>query len=335
MCLYSDIDILLFFNKKISAEAKALTEEIFYPLWDLGLELGYGVRTVKDCLTLAHDDFEVLTSLLDARFLCGDSLLYLTLIENLQKKVIDKKSASFGKWLKDLDRIRMNTFGVASHLLEPNLKEGIGGLRDYHHILWTAKALFHIKDSKELVYLGKLSNKEHHELEKMIKFILFVRNHLHQISGRKNDRLNFEYQEEIAHRLGYKNMKKIPAVEQFLGKLHSYMESIKNLNRSFILDHAPKSHSTKKGLRPRDISKGLHTLHDELGFNSAKEIIADPSILIDIFEQSSGSGYSLSMDAKRLVKESLYLVDNRLQEFQEGSSDIPRHHQWSKYDYSP
>jgi [protein-PII] uridylyltransferase len=310
LCLYSDIDIFILFNKKISIDGKSLTEEIFYPLWDLGLELGYGVRTINDCLTLAHDDFEVMTSLMDARFLCGDSLLYLNLVENLRKKVIDKKQATFIKWLEGINKIRINTYGVASHLLEPNLKEGIGGLRDYHHILWTAKCFHHVRDPKELEHIGKLSSKEYHELQKMVKFILFVRNHLHQISGRKNDRLNFEYQEEIARRLGYKNIKKIPAVELFLGKLHSYMESIKNLNRSFLLDHAPKSHSTKKGLHPRDISKGLHIFHDELGFNSPKEIIADPYILIDIFKQSSGSGYSLSMDAKKLVKGSLYLVDN-------------------------
>jgi len=311
LCLYSDIDIFILFNKKISIDAKALTEEIFYPLWDLGLELAYGVRTIKDCLTLAHDDFQVLTSLMDARFLCGDSLLYFTLIENLQKKVFDKNPAAFSKWLEQVDKIRINTYGVASHLLEPNLKEGIGGLRDYHHILWTAKCFYHIRDSKELEHLGKLSNKEYQELEKMVKFILFVRNHLHQISGRKNDRLNFEYQEEIAYRLGYKNINKIPAVEQFLSKLHAYMESIKSLNRSFLLSHAPKGRPTKNDFRFRNISKGLHIFHDELGFSSSKEIIADPYILIDIFEQSSGSGYPLSMDAKRLVKEFLYLVDDQ------------------------
>src|SRR4030042_1262397 len=95
--------------------------------------------SIKDGINLAHDDFEVLTSLMDARFLCGDSLLYLSLIENLQKKIIDKKQATFIKWLEDIDKKRINTYGIASHLLEPNLKEGIGGLRDYHHILWTAK----------------------------------------------------------------------------------------------------------------------------------------------------------------------------------------------------
>ncbi len=311
LCIYSDIDIFILFNKKISIDAKALTEEIFYPLWDLGLELGYGVRNINDCLILANNNFQVLTSLLDVRFLCGDSLLYFNLIENLHKKVVRKNLAAFSKWLEDVDKARINTYGVASHLLEPNLKEGIGGLRDYHHILWTAKCFNHIRDFKEMEHLGKISNREYLELEKMVRFILLVRNHLHQISGRKNDRLNFEYQEEIASRLGYKNTNKIPAVEQFLGKLHSYMEAIKSLNRSFLLSNAPRGRKAKNDLRSKDISKGLHILDDEIGFDSIKNIVSEPYILIDIMEKSSVSGYPLSLDAKRLIKEYLYLVDDR------------------------
>jgi len=138
--LHSDVDILILFGSRIPSLAKELAEEIFYPLWDLGLDLGYGTRTIKDCLRLSKDDFEVLTSMMDARFLCGDSPLFLDLMANLQKKVISKRKAVFGRWLEDLYQIRMDTNGDASSVLEPNLKEGIGGLRDYHHILWMAKA---------------------------------------------------------------------------------------------------------------------------------------------------------------------------------------------------
>lgn len=310
LCLYSDIDILILFNKKIPPAAKSLSEELFYPLWDLGLELGYGVRTIIDCLTLGREDYEVLTSLMDARFLCGDSLMYFTLMDSLYKRVIIKKSAAFGRWLEDLDKLRMNNFGDASHLLEPNLKEGIGGLRDYNHILWMAKALFNIRDPKELEFQGKLSYKEYQELEDRVSFILFVRNHLHQVSGRKNDRLSFEYQEKIAKRLGYRNLKKIPAVEQFLGKLHSSMESIKSLRRSFFSGNISNALSVKGSLKHKDISKGIYVYQNELGFNSATAILADPFILMDIFVQSSGLNLPLTTDARRLVKEFLYLIDD-------------------------
>lgn len=310
LCLYSDIDILILFKNKIPRSAKALSEELFYPLWDLGLELGYGVRTIKDCIVLGSKDYEVLTSIMDARFICGDSLIYLSLMDDIYKKVVAKKSAAFIRWLEDLDRLRRNNFGDASHLLEPNLKDGIGGLRDYNHILWMAKALFNIRDPKELEYLGKLSYNEYHELEDQVNFILYVRNHLHQISDRKNDRLSFEYQEDIARRLGYKKLKNISAVEQFLSKLHSSMESIKGLRRSFLAGNNIKAKGVKVAFKQKEISKALHIYQDELGFNSATAILEDPFILMDIFGQSSSLDCPLSTDAGRLVKEFLHLVDD-------------------------
>jgi [protein-PII] uridylyltransferase len=139
LCLHSDIDIMILFHSRIPPRAKELAEEVLYPLWDLGLDLGYGIRSLKDCVSLSKKDFEVLTSLLDARFLCGDSPLYLSLMERIQKKVVSKSTIPVSRWLEDQDKVRMAMFGDASHLLEPDLKEGIGGLRDYHHMLWLAR----------------------------------------------------------------------------------------------------------------------------------------------------------------------------------------------------
>jgi len=178
---------------------------MFYPLWDLGLELGYGIRSIKDCTRLCKEDFQVLTSMMDARFICGDSPLYLHLIEDLKQKIISKKAVAFCRWLEDFHDIRLEAFGDASHLLEPNLKEGIGGLRDYHHILWIANALFGLRTPRDLEYFGNLSENEYHELREHLEFIWLVRNFLHQLSGRRNDRLSFEYQEQIARNLGFKD----------------------------------------------------------------------------------------------------------------------------------
>jgi [protein-PII] uridylyltransferase len=310
LCLYSDIDILVLFNKKIPSNAKQLTGELFYPLWDLGFELGYGVRTIKDCIKLGQSDYEVLTSLMDARFLCGDSLLYLNMVENLQKKVIEKESLKFIRWLQDRNTVRMINFGDASHQLEPNLKDGIGGLRDYHHILWMAKSLYDIRSARDLEYLGKLSYQEYHELTQEVHFICHVRNHLHQISKRKNDRLNFIFQEEIAKRLGYKKAGKTVAVEKFLEDLHSSMESIKILHRSFLFGHAVKKPRKKVNVDLQDIKHGLHLHQDEIAYNSATAILADPTILMRIFEVSAKYGITLTMDARRLTKEFLSLIDD-------------------------
>ena len=310
LSLHSDIDILILFNKTIPPKAKSLSEEIFFPLWDIGMELGYGVRTVKDCITLSKDDFEVLTSLIDVRFVCGDSPLYLNLTEEFQKKVMKKTASSFVRWLYEQNKVRMKTFGDASHLLEPNLKEGIGGLRDYHHILWMAKAFLNATGPEDLKQSGRLSPGEYNDLKECVGFIHIVRNHLHQLSGRKNDRLNFEYQEKIARRLAYKNQPKFPAVEQFLGRLHSGMETIKTLHRYFISIHVPRHHAAAGYSIPKEISKGINLSNNELSFTSNMTILNQPGKLMEIFEHSCRLGIPLSLEARRQVKKSLYLVDD-------------------------
>jgi [protein-PII] uridylyltransferase len=307
--LHSDIDILILFYAGIPSQAKALMEEIIYPLWDVGLDIGHGIRSIKDCITLSKDDFEVLTSMLNARFICGDSQLYLSLMKSLEKKVIIKKASLFGRWLEDKDMYRMEMHGDASHLLEPNLKEGIGGLRDYHHILWLGKTLFDVRSPRDLEYRGIFSDHEYLDLSNHLRFVFLVRNHLHQLSNRKNDRLSFEYQEEIAERLGFQDHNGVLAVEQFLGRLHACMSSIKSLNRSFTNGHILKRQSNKKLLQFKVKSKDFHLYRDEISFNSATAILSDPLLLINIFEQSSSSGCALSIEAKRLVREFLYLVD--------------------------
>ena len=310
LCIHSDIDILILFGSKMPVRAKNLSDEIFLPLWDLGLDLGYGIRTIKDCISLSREDFEALTSLMDARFICGDSPLFLSMIDTLQKKVISRKAVAFGRWLQDQDKIRMAKFGDASYLLEPNLKEGIGGLRDYHHMLWLGKAFFNLKNPRDLEIFGKLSHYEFQELHKSLQFIWLVRNYLHYLSNRENDCLGFEYQEKIADRLGFKDQVNLKAVEQFLGKLHACMADIKLIHNFFIKNHLPKKKGFKKVSKSIVISEGLCVSQGETYFKSATDIVSQHHLLMDIFELSCTSGCPLSLDARRLVRDFLFLVDD-------------------------
>ncbi|SPD71929.1 Bifunctional uridylyltransferase/uridylyl-removing enzyme [uncultured Desulfobacterium sp.] len=310
LCLHSDLDVMILFRSKIPDGAKVLTEEIFFPLWDLGLDIGYGIRSIKDCISLSLDDFQALTSLMDARFVCGDSTIYLTLMEDLQKRVLPKRAASFGRWLEDQDKIRGEEFGDASYMLEPHLKEGIGGLRDYHHILWLARAFFNLGVPRDLEYYGRLTHKEYKELRDNLAFIWLVRNHLHMLSGRRNDRLHFHYQDKIAEKTGFKDKKNFPAVEQFLGRLHCSMSAIKSLHRSFICAHLTKRPASGTADTPTGLSKGLYVHQQEIYFESSTVILSDPHILMDIFERRSVSGIELSLESLRLVREFTYLVDD-------------------------
>ncbi len=160
-CLHSDVDVLLLFKKKIPDEAAALVQEIFYPLWDAGLEVSYATRSLKECLSLASHDFEVLTSLADARFLCGISSLCSDLMEEMRSKILRKRAKEFIQWLRERNEGRHTRFGDSTNLLEPNVKEGQGGLRDYHAMLWLGWAKYQIKEPRDLEYHGQLSHNEY------------------------------------------------------------------------------------------------------------------------------------------------------------------------------
>jgi [protein-PII] uridylyltransferase len=309
LCLHSDIDVLLAFKKTVPSQAKELIEEMLFPLWDLGLELGHATRSLNECVTLAKDNFEVLTSLMDAHFIGGDYTLYLDLVDRLHTKVLPKKARSLNVWLVEQNKLRLEGFGDSAYLLEPNLKEGIGGLRDYHHMLWLANAYIGLREPRDLVFLAKLSNKEYQELQHQVAFLLVVRNHLHHISGRKNDRVVFEYQEKIADRLGLQDHRKSRAVEQFNSKLHATMAAIKSLTHSFIISHFPAQKSKRKRAQTGDIYPGLTLDKGELAFRSASDILENSFLLMEIFENSARLGHPLSLEAKRLVREFLYLVD--------------------------
>lgn len=300
LCLHSDVDILFLFKDKVPARAKDLAVEILYPLWDMGLDLGHSTRSLKDCLTLASQDFEVLTSLMDARFICGDSPLFLSLLKDLREKTLRKKTKALVIWLAQRHERRRAAFGDASHLLEPDIKEAVGGLRDYHQILWLGRALFDTLTPRDLEYNGVFSHREYDDLHKSIRFITLVRNHLHRLSERKNDRLTFDHQEAIARILGFQDQENLLSVEGFLGKFHAHMATVKSLHRSFVLAHA----LGEQGRRRRVEGK------TEVAVESATAIVRDPLVMMEIFLKSCRHGVPLCLETKRLIREFAPLVDD-------------------------
>jgi [protein-PII] uridylyltransferase len=173
-----------------------------------------------------------------------------------------------------------------------------------------AKAFFHLRTPKDLEYSGILSHKEYADLESHLKFIHLVRNHLHQGSARKNDRLTFDYQERIAKSLAFKDQDGLLAVEQFLSQIHSSMASIKSLHRSFVFTHFPGSRRNGTPLvRSEGFTAPFLMDQGEIHFPSATAILSDPLLLLDIFVEGVNAGRPLSLESKRLVREFLYLVD--------------------------
>ncbi|KPA14797.1 PII uridylyl-transferase [Candidatus Magnetomorum sp. HK-1] len=310
-CIHSDIDLLILFNKGIPEETKSLIKEVVYPLWDIGLDASPGTRTIKESIALASDDIEVLTAHMDARLICGSTALYSDFRRQLQDKIIRKKKNKLLIKLIEISKYRHERFGDSTYLLEPNLKEGQGGLRDYHSMLWMARLIKGINSPRDLEFMGCMSQNEYNKLQKALSFLWRIRNHLHIISARKNDQLHFEVQTQLASRLKYSTSSDLKPVESFLGELHGHMETIKKLHLIMVREFKParrRFHFKRKAtFVPLDDE--ILVDKDLLFFKSPASIIKRPELLMSIFVESARLKIPLSGEANRLVEEFRGLVD--------------------------
>lgn len=309
-CVHSDVDLLFLFKKKVPEGAENLIQEIVYPLWDIGLEVGYATRSLKECVSLVRKDYDTLTPLLDARFICGMSPLYSELMEQMHRKVLGRSSRKVIDWLVERNRQRHVAFGDSTYRLEPNLKEGQGGLRDYHTMLWLARITSGLKQPRDLEYLGHLSHAEYQHLVHALSFIWSARNRLHLLCGRKCDQLHFENQIKLAEYLDFPVTNGQQPVEIFLGRLHGQMDFIKQQHLMFLyeLGYTSKGRPRKQPIKLTRI-KGLVVERESLRFSSTEALVRSPALLIKIFEESLRLKLPLSAEAKRIVKEFSYLAD--------------------------
>ncbi len=310
-CIHSDIDLLFLFKKRVPGLAEELVKELIYPLWDMGYEVGHATRSIKECLALGREDFEVLTSLLDARFICGMSPLFTDLMEQFRNKIVIKHTSRIINQLIESNQARHQKFGDSAYLLEPNLKEGRGGLRDYHTMLWIARIRSDLKETRDLEYMGYLSNNEYQSLSKALAYIWHIRNRVHYLTKRKCDQLHLEYQTSLARALNIVDSKGLQPVEKLLGDLHRHMELIKQQHQMFLhILKQQKNNKRKNRFVKKTSVKGLKFNRGMLNFSSPEEILRAPELLIKIFLESAVKNALLNSDAKRLLHEFQYIIDD-------------------------
>jgi [protein-PII] uridylyltransferase len=234
-------------------------------------------------------------------------------MDQLRQKLISRKSRTIINWLVEKNKMRHAQYGDSAYLLEPNLKEGQGGLRDYHTMLWIGQIEFDIKQPRDLEYLGLLSHEEYQSLRRCLRFIWDVRNRTHHLCGRKCDQLNFENQLKLADILKYRKIKYQQPVERFLGELHGRMEQLKQQHLMFLHDLGfEKKRKRRRKSKKSSNVPGLEVISwGMLSFRSSEKIMESPILLMKIFEESARLKIPLSAEAKRLVKEFSYLVDNK------------------------
>ncbi|MGI9386400.1 MAG: nucleotidyltransferase domain-containing protein [Methyloligellaceae bacterium] len=198
----SDIDLLFLLPYKQTAWGESVVEFILYLLWDLGFKVGHATRTVGQCVRLSRADITIRTAMLDARLIWGDRELFEELLENYGKNVVRGSGREFveGK-LAEQDQ-RHERSGISRYLVEPNIKDGKGGLRDLHTLYWLGKYLSAAEDLDGFVAEGVFSTDEYHTYRKCEDFLWTVRCHLHFLTGRAEERLSFDVQQAMAERLG-------------------------------------------------------------------------------------------------------------------------------------
>src|SRR5882762_4858354 len=212
----SDIDLLFILPYKQTAWGEQVAEAILYCLWDMGLKVGHATRSVDESIRQARGDMTIRTAILEMRFLTGDQPLYDELVARFDKEVVQGTAAEFvtAKLAEREERHRRG--GQSRYLVEPNVKDGKGGLRDLHTLFWIAKYVYRVHDVEELTDRGVFDQEELRLFRRCEDFLWSVRCNMHFVAGRAEERLSFDIQREIAVRLGYTEHPGMKDVERFM-----------------------------------------------------------------------------------------------------------------------
>src|ERR1700755_1845534 len=212
----SDIDLLFILPYKQTAWGEQVAEAILYCLWDMGLKVGHATRSVDESIRQARGDMTIRTAILETRFLTGDQPLYDELVQRFDKEVVQGTAAEFvtAKLAEREERHRRG--GQSRYLVEPNVKDGKGGLRDLHTLFWIAKYVYRVHEPAELLDRDVFDKREYQLFRRCEDFLWSVRCHLHFVAGRAEERLSFDVQREIAVRLGYTEHPGQQDVERFM-----------------------------------------------------------------------------------------------------------------------
>ncbi len=227
---FSDVDLLFLRSGKPNGLAAQVTETMLYGLWDLGLKVGHAARDIDQCLRLAREDHTIRTAMLEARFIAGDQALAAELFRRFRGEIVERDHTGFiTAKLEERDR-RHARIGASRYMVEPNIKEGKGGLRDLHTLFWLARDRYG-QDARQMVEAGVFTEEERLRLRRALKFLWTVRCHLHFVTGRAEERLTFDLQPELARRMGYVARGNRTDVERFMTRYFRAAKEVGALTR--------------------------------------------------------------------------------------------------------
>ncbi|MCB1520101.1 MAG: [protein-PII] uridylyltransferase [Hyphomicrobiaceae bacterium] len=320
----SDIDLLFLLPYKQTPWGESVAEYMLYLLWDLGFKVGHATRNVDQCVKLSFADITIRTAILDSRLILGDPQLFAELISRFRDEVARGSARAFidAKMQERDDRHRRS--GESRYRVEPNVKDGKGGLRDLHTLHWLSMYLYGEGVGHKMVEAGVFTKEESRTFERCEDFLWTVRCYLHFMTGRPEERLTFDVQEPMAARLGYKRHGGLRAVERFMkhyflvakdvGDLTTILCNtleIQQLKTSPGLNRLlnPLSWKTRREVRQKT---DFRIDNDRINVASRDVFSRDPVNLIRFFAQAEHTDTYLHPDALRLIRRSLNRVDHSL-----------------------
>lgn len=314
---FSDIDLMFILPEKKPAKTVRSVERFLYALWDLGIKTGYSVRTIKETLKIASADHAVLTSLLDMRFLAGDKKFFTETQKLLEKKSAARSPSAFvAAKLKERDR-RHDKFGDSRYQLEPNVKDGKGGLRDLQTLMWMGNYVYGAKSPDDLAAEGVLTRQEAARFSKAHNFLWTVRWHLHDITGRAEERLSFDVQPEIARRLGFRDRASNKAVERFMKLYFLIAKETGDLTRIFCaaleaeaIDGAATA-AARGRLFQRNV-EGFRIISNRLSHASADHFKKTPVDMIRLFRVAQKAGLDIHPTTLKSLTRNLSRIDAKI-----------------------
>ncbi|WP_075216882.1 [protein-PII] uridylyltransferase [Mongoliimonas terrestris] len=327
----SDLDLLFLLPYKQTPWGESVVEYVLYMLWDLGYKVGHATRRIDECVRLSRSDMTIRTAILEARWIWGDEALYADLVRRFQPEVVKDTGPEFilAKLAERDERHRRQ--GASRYLVEPNVKEGKGSLRDLHTLFWIAKYFYEVPTTDDLVRLGVFSRAEMNRFHKCEDFLWAVRCHLHFLTRRPDDRLGFDVQREIAALLGYQEHPGLSPVERFMKHYFLVAKDVGDLTRIFCAaleeTHAKPIPVLDRMLsrvgrrRKKTIASFPQFIvdHDRLMVADDGVFQRDPVNLIRIFHVADRQELAFHPDALKLITRSLRLVDAALRDNEEAN----------------
>ena len=321
---FSDVDLLFLLPYKQTPWGESVVEYMLYLLWDLGLKVGHATRTVEQSLKLAQSDVTIRTALLDARLILGDKPLYEELSRRFQREVVSGTARQFVEAKMAERDQRHRRSGESRYRVEPNIKDGKGGLRDLHTLHWLAKYLYGDGPSTGSVEFKVFAADEYATYRQCEDFLWTIRCHLHFLTGRAEERLTFDVQPVMAERLGYVDRRGLRAVERFMKHYFLVAKDVGDLTTILCSALEIEQHKAWPGftgfLNPLSwrTRRQIRTSSD-FRIDNGRLNVADPDVfkrdpvnLIRFFARAEQTDAFFHPNAVRLLRRSLRLIDDKL-----------------------